>query len=747
MARGTRMFCGLVAVLLISALAEARVVSVQMNAPTIAFGGFSFPGVGQYVKITGVAYAEVDPADRRNSVIVDINRAQTQPGALQPGKTPSGKVAYLLNFYILKPANLAAVDHSLNGFGKVMYEPPNRGGKTWTALGRVTGGGNDPASITNPTILANSFLMPRGYTLVWSGWEPLGVPLSQLGTTQTQAVAIPIAKNADGSTITGPAYEYLVNPGNPASLSYPAANTADKTTAVLTHRVHLDDPAVVVPAANWSYNADGTAINLTGGFVNNDVYEFSYTAKDPTVAGLGFAAIRDWVSWLRYATQDDSGTANPLANYITRIYTEISSQPGRMFNDFRKLGFNEDDIGTTGKKVFDGHMQWISAGSGIGMNYRFSQSGRTERNRQDHLYGENLFPFANVRTTDPFTGITASRYDACQATNTCAFGVEIYSANEYWVKTASLLHTQPNGSADLPESSFTRNYFMSSMQHGTGNANNRGACQQFGNPLSSSPVQRALFLALDAWANNGTAPPDSRVPRLDNGTLVLPANTGFPTNIPDKGGLAPSGKVTYTGLKTSRYRFNFGPGFYDASNPATFGIPTIFPPVITPPLMPLLTDSAVPVISPNGPVYPSFVPKTDSDGNDIAGVRLVDVTVPLATYTGWGLRSGPQASDGCESTGQYIPFAQTPADQVTPNGTDPRPSVLERYPSFSVYYNAVVSAINDMTNARLLLCEDVATELDRLSQAGVAAGVPPREAATGGRRAAALPVPSCMSGQ
>ena len=181
---------------------------------------------------------------------------------------------------------------------------------------------------------------------------------------------------------------------------------------------------------------------------------------------------------------------------------------------------------------------------------------------------------------------------------------------------------------------------MSSMQHGTGNATNRGACQQFGNPLNSAPVQRALFLALDAWADDGKSPPASRVPRLDDGTLVLPANTGFPTNIPDRGGLAPSGKVTYTGLKTSRYRFDFGPGFYDASNPATFGIPTIFPPVITPPLMPLMTDAAVPIMSVNGPVYPSFVPKTDRDGNDIAGVRLPDVTVPLATYTGWGLRWG-----------------------------------------------------------------------------------------------------------
>jgi Alpha/beta hydrolase domain len=715
---------------LIPAFSEARVISVQMNAPTIAFGGYSWPGVGQYEKITGVAYAEVDPADRRNAIIVDIGLAERQAAPGQPGKTRRGKVAYLLNFYILKPANLNGVDRSLNGYGKVMYEPPNRGGKTWTALGRVTGGGDDPATITDPTILANSFLMPRGYTLVWSGWEPL-VDLANLGTDLTASVALPIAKNRGGSTITGPAYEYIVvgnSTTTSSTLSYPPFDTADKTTAVLTHRVHLDDPPVPIPSTGWEYTTtvDGEpAIRLLPmgtTFVANDIYEFSYTAKDPTVAGLGFAAIRDWVSWLRYEAQDHNGTRNPLANYITRIYTEISSQPGRLLNDFRNLGFNEDDRGKIGRKVFDGHMQWIAAGSGIGMNYRFSQSGRTERNRQNHLYGENLFPFANVRTTDPFTGITASRYDACQLTNTCAFGVEIYSANEYWVKTASLLHTQPDGSADLPDSAFNRNYFMSSMQHGTGNATNRGVCQQFGNPLNSAPVQRALFLALDAWADDGTPPPASRVPRLDDGTLVLPAETGFPTNIPDPFGETPTGKVTYTGLKTSRYRFDFGPGFYDASNPATFGIPTIFPPVITPPLMPLMTDAPVPIMSVNGPVYPSFVPKTDRDGNDIAGVRLPDVTVPLATYTGWGLRRGAQANDGCESTGQYIPFSKTAADRQASG--DPRRSIEERYASFDNYYNRVRRAVDNMVKDRLLLCEDADSQIQRLVTAGLAAGIP-----------------------
>jgi hypothetical protein len=702
--------------LITASAADAKIISLTMSTPTVAFGGFSWPGVGQYVKITGVAYAEVDPNDPRNAVITDIALAQAQPPGLvnglpQPGKTPAGKVGYLLNFYILKPANLAALDHSLNGYGKVMYEPPNRGGKTWTSLGRVTGGGNDPATIVNtvanPTQLENAFLMPRGYTLVWSGWEPL-VPLANLGTNLTAAVALPIAVNPNGSTITGPAYEY--NTSASFGLSYPAA-TLDKSMATLTHRVLLDDVPQVIPTANWQYNAAGTAVSPLGAgtSVPNDIYEFSYIAKDPTIAGLGFAAVRDLNSWIKYGT---AAEGNPLASYVQRIYTEISSQPGRMLNDFRHLGFNEDE---SGRKVLDGIMNWISAGSGIGMNYRFSQSGRTERNRQDHLYPENVFPFANVSTMDPFTGITDSRYAKCQTTavNTCPLGVEIYSANEYWVKTASLLHTTADGAMDLPDSPYSRDYFISSMQHGTGNATSRGNCQQFGNPLSSNPVQRALFLALDKWTF-GTAPPPSMVPRLDNGTMKLPAFTGFPTDIPDPFGETLSGKVTYTGLKTTRHRFNLGAGFY------TTGIPSIFPPVITPPIE---IETTLPLPgNVNGPVYPSYAPVTDSDGNDIAGVRLPDVTVPLATYTGWGLRRAPQTNDGCESTGQFIPFAATTTARITSG--DPRPSVTERYPTFEVYDSLVKSALNAMIQQRTELCEDAPSELQRLRTNGVTRGVP-----------------------
>src|SRR5438876_5539484 len=370
------------------------------------------------------------------------------------------------------------------------------------------------------------------------------------------------------------------------------------------------------------------------------------------------------------------------------------------------------------------------------MNYRFSQSGRTERNRQNHLYIEGRFPFANVTTHDPITGATDSRYASCQETKTCPLGMEIYSANEYWVKSASLLHTTPDGTKDLPDSKFTRNYFMSSMRHGTaatpggiaGTPPSRGLCQQSDNPLNSAPVQRALFIALDEWATEDRNPPRSRVPKLRDGTLVPPlpqSGMGFP-NIPSPFADGPGPLVTYTGLKTTRYHFDYGLNFYQT------GIATINPPVF-PFTTPSYQDDQR-----NGPIYPSFIPKTDGDGNDIAGVRLPDVTVPLATYTGWALRRGAQASDGCEAAGQFIPFAKTEADRVKTN--DPRPSVEARYKTFADYHGKVRSALERMVSDRLLLCEDAGTEEARLMQAGITRGVPAPE---GGVLPAVEPLRAC----
>src|SRR5262249_25065720 len=187
-----------------ASIADARTTRIDIQTRTIAFGGYSFAGVGQFEKITGIATGEVDPNDPLNAVIVDLQLAP---------KLPNGHVQYRHNFYILKPVNLGAGNH------KMMYEPPNRGSKTYATLNRSPGG-NDPGAITDPTALANSFLWPRGYTTVWSGWE------NNLGalTSLTATAELPVAHDASGGTITGPAYEYIVTGAASFPLTYPAAS-------------------------------------------------------------------------------------------------------------------------------------------------------------------------------------------------------------------------------------------------------------------------------------------------------------------------------------------------------------------------------------------------------------------------------------------------------------------------------------------------------------------------------------------
>ena len=659
---------------------EARVTKIQVTtkeSPT--FGGFSFGSVGQYEKLQGKAFGELDPADPKNAVIVDI--------ALAP-RNANGKVEYSFDFYILKPIDLSKGNH------KVFYEPPNRGGKPFGPFNRTTGG-NDPATTTNP---GDAFLMPRGYTMVWTGWDQ-GAGTSTANNNMT--ITLPVAKNPNGTSITGPVYEYIENDNATtmsSTLTYTPA-TLDKAQAKLTIRAHLNDVAVEVPATGWAYNAAGTAISLLPAgtaFTQSNIYEFTYQGKDPTVNAVGFAAIRDFNAFLRYETKDDAGVANPLAGDVTRMYTYVVSQPGRMLNDYLHLGFNQAE---NGKIVFDGMLNWIAAGYGINMNLRFSQPGRTNRNRQQLLYAEGIFPYAANTTTDPFTGVTDGRYARCTATDTCPFGMEIYSANEYWVKGASLLHTDPMGMRDLPDHPSVRLYLISSHQHGgPGNPTSMGACQQLGNPLDSAPVLRALWDALDQWSTKGIAPPPSLVPHLADGTLV-PAQSQSKVGFPKIPG------VTYTGLKSTRYLLNYGSDFYKT------GIMTINPPVITPPMF----DNPK-----NGPIYPTYVPKTDADGNDLAGIRLPDLTVPLATYAGWSLRAGAQANDGCEGVGQMVPFSKTSAERVASG--DPRLSIGERYPSFSAYSSAVTRAVEDLVARRLILREDASSAVTRLLRAGQATG-------------------------
>jgi hypothetical protein len=660
-------------------VANARVTQIHITeteSPT--YGGTSFGSVGQYERIEGTITGEVDPKDPLNAVIVDIG--------LVP-KNANGTVGYTATFQILRPMDLKKGNH------RVIFELPNRGRTNVLGLFNDSDTANTTTSSGDS---GNAFLMDQGYTIVEGAWDT-SAQGAGLFTVQ-----FPIATNQDGSTITGRATEeFVIDVGStPASqpLTYPAAS-ADKSKAFLTVRKNYDDVPQTVPISGWDYT-DTTVLNdvkLTSGnfggpgsFGPTALYEFTYVAKQPVVAGLGFASLRDLATFLRNAKTDDNGVANPLAQDVQFIYTVCSSQPCRTTRDFVLFGFNEAEHPQQAlhgqhpdhERVFDGMLNWKGGGSGMFMNYRFAQPGRTHRQHIARWTPEIQFPFADVAFFDRVTGKFGSRLDRCRQTSTCPKIFEANSANEYWAKASSGLTTDGQGhDLDLDKADNVRYYLFSSFPHGTGTA--PGICQQPQNPLAPNRLLRALLLDLDDWVSTGREPPHNRVPRLADNTLApaLPRlRVGFP-KIPD---------VIYNGIHHTGDLLNFGRLFDE-------GILRRLPPDVDTP-------------------YKVYVPKTDQDGNDIAGIRTPDVAVPLATYTGWALRAEnePESADGCDASGQRLPFAETKTARLAVG--DPRLSLQERYGNASGTNATYVAAVKAMAEAlvkqRFLLEQDVKSYTD-----------------------------------
>jgi hypothetical protein len=654
-------------------LAHARVTQIVIKTvESPAFGGKSFGTVGQYERISGQVIGEVDPSDPRNAVIVDVGLAP---------KNPNGTVGYSTDFQILRP-----IDGS-KGNGRLLYEIGNRGRTFVLQILNDSRAGNDLDSAGDA---GNGFLMRQGYALVESGWD-LQQPAGKLFS-----IKVPVAKNPDGSTITGLATEeFVIDKGETPDrrrLNYPAA-TPDKSKASLTVRKNYADQPIPVPESEWDYADEKlTFVKLAtgkfggpGSFGETALYEFTYMARDPQVVGLGFAAIRDIATFLREAKTDDKGVANPLAGDVRYAYSFCSSQPCRGMHDFVMLGFNQAEgrADASAAKVFDGILDWKAGPGGIFMNYRFGQPARTHRQHIGRWTPEFQFPFADVKLTDPVTGKTDYRQRRCEESKTCPKIFDAMSSNEYWNKANSMLHTDSNGH-DLPGVDNVRYYLFASFPHGGGAPGaGPGICAQPRNTIRPNQTLRALLTDLDAWVTEGVPPPADRLPRVADGTLAapLPQNAmGFP-QIPG---------VLYNGMHHTGDLFDFGKDF-------DHGMLSVLPPRLV------------------GTPYPVSVPKTDADGNDIAGVRIPDVAVPLATYTGWALRA--DGHDGCDAAGQKIAFAKTKAERLAAG--DPRLSLEERYPDHAAYVTAVTRVVQELKAQRFLLDEDAAAYISAAQAASV----------------------------
>jgi hypothetical protein len=670
----TAIVCGLSltgAALCVAPSAQARVTQVVITATeTPTFGGKSFGAAGQYERVSGQIIGEVDPKDPLNAIVVDIDLAP---------KNPNGTVTYSTDFQILRPIDRA------KGNKRLIYEITNRGRTNVLETLNDSKTGNDTATSGEA---GNGFLMRQGYIVLESGWD-FSAPRNGKLFTAT----VPIAKNPDGSSITGPnTEEFVIDKGaTPAAqrLTYPAAS-AEKSKASLTVRRNYADAPSPVPATDWDYvDAKLNAVKLTSGnfgapgsFGPTALYEFTYVAKDPVVASLGLAAIRDIATYLRNAETDDKGVPNPLAGDVAFIYSFCSSQPCRTMHDYVQLGFNQPERAAgAAPPAFDGILNWKAGGSGLFINYRFSQPVRTHRQHIARWTPEFQFPFADQKLTDTVTGKTDFRLRRCEATATCPKIFEANSSNEYWAKASSMMQTDSLGH-DLGGVANVRYYLLASLPHGGGNG--PGICAQPRNPLRPNAALRALLVDLDAWVTAGTAPPADRLPRVADGTLAPPLPqeaSGFP-RIPG---------VVYNGVHHTGDLWDFGPdvdkGFVSVLPPRLIGTP-----------------------------YPVFVPKADADGNDIAGVRLPEVAAPVATYTGWALRA--EGLDGCDAAGQKIAFAKTKAERLATG--DPRPSLEERYADHGAYVSAVTRAAQALKAERFLLDEDAAAA----TAAAQAASVP-----------------------
>jgi hypothetical protein len=645
------MFKRLVLVLLFAMPLQAEVVRIEVKSRADILAGKSFGNAGAYEKVAGRIYFAADPRNSANQIVADIDKAP---------KNSSGKVEFSSDFYIIKPKDLA------RGNGTVLYEVSNRGGKGMLGFFSFASASADPQKDTD---FGDGFLLEQGFTLLWVGWQ-FDVP-NRDGVMRTY---VPIAREANGQPIRGlvrsdfePVEKiFQASLADRNHLAYAVVDPKDPTN-VLTVRDSADGPRRNIPRDQWEFTADGHGVRMASGFEPKKIYEVVYKSQDPPVAGLGLAAIRDTVSLFKYGAAPDLSIP---AGRLKHAIAYGASQSGRLLRTYIYDGFNEDE---SHRKVFDGFMAERAASARGSFNIRFAQPSRDGDPWSNFLYPVNVFPFTDALQAEPETGrrdgllthrIKEQFYPKIMYTN---------SSYEYWGRVASLYHTTIDGKEDVRLMSNVRAYLFAGAQHGPAAfPPPRTVGQQMSNPLEYRWSMRKLLVSMNRWITDGGEPPPSNVPRIEDGTLIARDKLKFPK--------IPSVNVPAAPFAASRA--DYGADFVKK------GIVTNEPPKL-------------------GSAYPALVPQADADGNDLPGIRMPEMVVPIATFTGWNLyneKSGP-TTVMATTTGSYIPFARTRADRE--KSGDPRPSLEERYQGKEDYLSRVTKSANDLAAKGYLIKEDI----------------------------------------
>ena len=622
------------------AVISAEVARIEIAIREDVLGGKPFGAVGAYEKLAGRVYFAVAPETAQNRIIADIEKAP---------RNAQGKVEFSADLFILKPKEPARAN------GVLLFDVVNRGNKALLATFNHGVGSADP---TTEAQFGDGLLMREGYTLVAVGWQ-FDVPKQK----NRIGFDAPIATEG-GRPITGwvspwfipnkrsESYEFASGYFSPA---YPPLDP-DNPAYRLTEREGLASAPRLIPREDWQFGRvengklsfDPNWVTLKGGFGAGLTYQVTYESKDPPLAGLGFAAIRDLASALKY-----NSDALVHGRYA---YTYGASQTGRFQRQVIYEGFTTDEHGRQAIDALFIQTGGTSLGS---FNERFAQPNELGS------FTQTKFPIRYEVTTDPLTG----RRDGLGARVPAGQEPKVFlvdTGSEYWDRgrVAALRHLSMDGTKDLADPPNVRVYFLAGTQHGSGSwppGDNGG--QLRANPNDYRWAQAALLVALDGWVRKGVAPPPSRHPLLSDGTLIAQS------------------KIQYPSVRSVKWPLHV-PGGFRADVPGFLS------------------------------VLPFLVPQVDKDGNDIGGIRLPEQAVPLGTYADWAFRSESIGAPDTliAMAGSFIPFARTRAERE--KSGDPRLSIAERYRGRADYLRRVEEAAKGLAQDRYLLREHVRPIVD-----------------------------------